>query len=140
MKPVKVIALSVALLLLVPLFANAQVAVQRKGDENPAISVTKSIFWGGLGGLILGGAAALVAEDNEGDIIKWSFVGGTFAGLGLGIWHVTHRPEPRAALLRIGPEGVDLSAPAVEFAMERDRLPLDGAADRTIRVTLLSVR
>lgn len=140
MKPGNIGALSVAFLLLLPVLANAQVTVQRKGDENPAISVTKSIFWGGLGGLVLGSAVALVADENEGDIIKWSFVGGTFAGLGLGIWHVTHRPEPRSALLRIGPDDVDLSTPTVEFAMERDRLPLDGTADRTVRVTLLSVR
>ena len=121
--------------LLLPPSANAQVVVSRQGDENPAISVTKSIFWGGLGGLLLGGAVALATDEDDGEILKWSFVGGTFAGLALGLWHVTHRPEPRGALLRIDPEGAHVSMPGPAWDVRRD--PLDER--ETVRIAYLPV-
>ncbi|MBM3320903.1 MAG: hypothetical protein FJY73_09535 [Candidatus Eisenbacteria bacterium] len=118
----------------------AQVVVTRQGDENPAISITKSIFWGGLGGLILGSAIALVAEEDEGDIIKWSFVGGTFAGLAVGIWHVTRRPEPEGALLEFMPEGTRVAAPVFTFEREEDPLLGGSESNRTVRVGLVSLK
>ena len=119
---------------------SAQVVVDRHGEENPAVSITKSVFWGALGGLILGGAIALVAEEDEGEIIKWSFVGGTFAGLGVGIWHVATRPEPAGALLEIGPEGTRIAMPAFSLEAERDPLFAGPQVDRTARVALVTLR
>jgi hypothetical protein len=92
---------SVALVLgaMVPV-AHAAVNVERQGSENPVIEVTKSAVWGGLGGLVVGGALALVSDsnDNDGDIVRWCFVGGTFLGLGYGIYHVASRPKATALL------------------------------------------
>ncbi|MFH1278291.1 MAG: hypothetical protein ABIK65_07925 [Candidatus Eisenbacteria bacterium] len=127
-------------IILVPGGAGAQVVVNRQGDENPAISVTKSILWGGLGGLILGGAIALVADDNEGEIVKWSFVGGTFGGLALGLWHVTHRPEPPQALLEADQDGVRFAAPVFDFESRPDPLLGGEGIDHRVRLALLSIR
>lgn len=80
--------------------AHAAVNVERQGAENPILEVAKSTVWGGLGGLVLGSAIALVNTDNEnnGDIIKWSFVAGTFLGCGYGIYHVSTRPKATALI------------------------------------------
>jgi hypothetical protein len=135
------ITLVVALFLaVIPGESAAQVVVNRQGDENPAISITKSIFWGGLGGLVLGSAIALAVDDNEGDIIKWSFVGGTFAGLAVGIWHVTNRPEPQGAMLDLTPEGARLAAPSFSFEARPDPLLAGDRVDRSIRAPLVSLR
>ena len=80
--------------------AEAAVNVNRQGDENPMKEVAKSIVWGGLAGLVLGASIALATEgdQNDGNVVRWSFVAGTFAGLGMGLWWVSHRPEPTALL------------------------------------------
>jgi hypothetical protein len=131
--------LAVVLLAGAPRESCGQVVVSRQGDENPAISITKSIFWGGLGGLILGSAIALVAEEDEGEIIKWSFVGGTFAGLAVGVWHVTRRPEPTGALLEVTPDGRRVASPGVSFESRRDPLLAGEETDRVVRVALVRV-
>jgi hypothetical protein len=135
----KWIALLLLLLILAPRDAGAQVVISREGAENPAVSITKSIFWGGLGGLILGGAIALVAEDNEGDIIKWSFVGGTAAGLAVGIWHVATRPQPSSALLDVGPEKTRVALPRATWERLRDPLGADGKTDSEVRLALVTL-
>lgn len=76
----------------------AQVQVVRQGDENPVLTIAKATFWGGVTGLLLGGAAALVAEENEDDYIRWFFVGGTFGGFGFGVYHVMTRDNPSSSL------------------------------------------
>ena len=80
--------------------AQAAVEVRREGSENPMLEVAKSTFWGGLLGVMVGGALALATEDNDndGDIVRWSFVGGVFLGLGVGMYHVATRPSPTALL------------------------------------------
>ena len=84
----------------VPVEAAAQVQVVRRGEENPVKSVFKSTLYGGGAGLLLGLATSLLVDDEDAkeETVKWFFVGGTFFGFGYGIYHVTHRPEPRAAL------------------------------------------
>jgi hypothetical protein len=74
--------------------AVAAVNVERHGSENPMQEVAKSVIYGGLTGLVIGSAIA-IADDggNDGDIIRWSFVGGTFFGLAYGIYHVHTRPQ-----------------------------------------------
>ncbi|MFH1679786.1 MAG: hypothetical protein ABIH26_03980 [Candidatus Eisenbacteria bacterium] len=140
MKRFLILVLLAVLLVGLPREGAAQVVVSRQGDENPAVSITKSIFWGGLGGLILGGAIALVADEDEGEIIKWSFVGGTFAGLAVGIWHVTRRPEPAGALLEIGPDGPRVAMPAFSLETRGDPLLCGDETDRTVRVALVALR
>lgn len=78
--------------------ARAAVNVERQGSENPVLEVAKSTVYGGLAGLLLGSAIALATDSNDGDIIKWSFVGGTFLGCGFGIYHVATRPKATALL------------------------------------------
>jgi hypothetical protein len=80
--------------------ARAAVNIERQGSENPVLEVAKSTVWGGLGGLALGCAIALVNTDNDsgGDIIRWCFVGGTFLGCGYGIYHVSTRPKASALI------------------------------------------
>lgn len=80
--------------------AHASVNVNREGDENPMKEVAKSVIYGGLAGLVLGSAIALAdkGNDNDGDIIRWGFAGGTFLGLGMGLWWVTKRPSATAAI------------------------------------------
>jgi len=80
--------------------AHASVNVERQGDENPMKEVAKSVIYGGLAGLVLGSAIAVANDNNsnDGDIVRWGFAGGTFLGLGMGLWWVTRRPQPSAAL------------------------------------------
>ncbi len=101
-------------LLVLPATSLAQVEVHRGGDENPVLTVSKSILYGGLAGLVLGGALALAVEENEGEVVRWFFVGGTFVGLGAGIYHVNHRAKPSAALFQVSPDGMHAALPTVE--------------------------
>jgi hypothetical protein len=115
--------------------ARADVEVRRYGAENPMVTIAKSTMWGGLAGLILGGATALVAGENEDDIIKWFFVGGVFVGCGVGIYHVATRPEPTASLLQIDGDGLAVNFPTVRFSPER----VTGAYHWRGTVTLFSL-
>lgn len=122
-----------ALILVLPTPAPAQVTVVRQESENPVKSVATSTLYGALAGLTLGAAVALVAEENEDDIVKWCFVGGTFFGFGYGIYHVSTRPQPSSFLAvarggerlaiprpialpsRLGPKAVGLRFVSVTF-------------------------
>lgn len=78
--------------------AHAQVRVERHGAENPMVEVFKSTIYGGLAGLLVGGAIEWASEDSNGDAVKWGFITGTFVGLGFGLYWVSTRPQPKAAL------------------------------------------
>jgi len=98
----RIVALMLAGLLACALLApaaGAAVNVERSSSENPMLEVAKSTVYGGLAGLVLGSAIALVNNgNNDGDIIKWGFVGGTFLGFGYGLYYVSSRPKPSALL------------------------------------------
>ena len=98
--------------------SRADVEVRRYGEENPMITIAKSTFWGGVAGLVLGGAVALVAGENEDDIVKWFFVGGVFTGFGVGLYHVATRPKPTSSLLEINGDGLAVNLPSIRFAPE----------------------
>jgi hypothetical protein len=123
-------ALAVVLCALAVAPAGAQVTVVRDGSENPMKEIATSTIYGGLAGLLLGGATALAVEENEDSIVKWFFVGGTFFGFGYGIYHVSRRPEPHA-LLRLddGEPTIGVPIPRVSFS----------ARDAGLSMTLLSV-
>jgi len=111
----RVAAIVLVLCVVAVMTAGAQVTVVRQGEENAFITIAKSTAWGGLGGLVLGGAVALIADENQDDILKWFFVGGVCGGLGYGIYHVATRDHPSSALLRIDQDGVDWNIPVVAF-------------------------
>ena len=75
----------------------ATMQLQRQGSENPFIEVMNTTRWGAMGGLLIGGAIALAA-DNGGEPVRWGIVVGTFAGLTYGIVQVATRAQPRALL------------------------------------------
>ena len=78
--------------------ALAGVNVNRGADENPMKEVAKSVIYGGMAGLVIGGAISWASESGNGDAVRWGFVTGTFVGLGMGIWWVTKRPPASAAI------------------------------------------
>jgi hypothetical protein len=97
--------------------ASAQIIETRQGDANPMVSVFKSTIYGGLAGLVVGLAIAVASDDNDdGDAIRWGFVGGTFLGLGYGIYDVATRPSPGRALLEGGAGGWSVGVPTLAFA------------------------
>ena len=105
----------------------------------------KSTIYGGLAGLVLGGAIAWASDsDDNAETIRWSFVGGTFFGFGYGIYHVTRRPQPRAALER-GAGGWALAMPQLQMDAgvppgDADVAPHPvGPRGLTVRTTLASV-
>lgn len=82
-----------------PAPARAAVNVERHGAENPMVEVARSTLYGGLAGLLLGGAIALVDDSHDdAKVLKWGFAGGTFLGFGVGLVSVLTRPEPTGLL------------------------------------------
>lgn len=94
--------------------ARADVDVERVGHENPVMEVAKSTIYGGLAGLVVGGAITWAVEENDDDIIRYSFVAGVLVGLGAGIYFVAHRPPP-TAMLDFQEDGVALHPPIPEL-------------------------
>ncbi|MCG8605855.1 hypothetical protein MJD09_12760 [bacterium] len=101
--------------------SNAQVTVVRGGSENPVITIGKSTLYGGATGLLLGLALSLVVDEDTGDIVKWSFVGGTFGGFLLGVYHVATRPQPQSAFLQFDSKGLRVAAPQPQIRLQGDR-------------------
>jgi hypothetical protein len=97
---------------------SAAVNVNRSGDENPMKEVAKSTIYGGVAGLFVGLALAVAQKDNDNDedLIRIGFAGGTLFGLGMGIYWVGQRPQPSGALefedgrWHTGVPGVQLAA------------------------------
>ena len=125
--PKALLALALALTAARP--AAAAVNVERSGAENPMVEVARSTLYGGLTGLMLGGALALVDDSHhDSDYLKWGFVTGTFFGFGYGLYHVNRRPSPEA-LLEIEDGAPALHAPEVAIG-----------ADGTLRASLVAAR
>jgi|KBSMisStaDraftv2_1062788.scaffolds.fasta_scaffold804710_2 hypothetical protein len=75
--------------------ARAGVNVERTGAENPMVEVARSTMYGGIAGLMIGGAIALIDDSHsDASMLKWGFAGGTFLGFGVGLVSVLTRPEP----------------------------------------------
>lgn len=94
----------------------AQVHVVRSGQENPVITIGKSTLYGAATGVLLGLALTLVVDEPTGDVLKWSFVGGTFGGFILGVYHVATRPQPSSAMLQLDSGGLaKMTLPKPQF-------------------------
>lgn len=96
-----------------------------RADDNPMLQVFKSTIYGGLAGLTVGGAIALVSEDDNGEPLKWGFVAGTFLGLGYGLYWVTSRSQPRA-MLEVREGDVHLCAVPIVEVQDGTRVHLVG--------------
>ena len=107
------------------------VEISRNGAENPMVEIARSVMWGAVAGLVVGGAIALAAKDDSGESLRWGIVVGTGAGLAAGIYFVSHRPQPAAALLEVR-DGKLSPNPAALGAIE----PVQGGA----RARLIGVR
>ena len=81
--------------------ASGGVTVSRGSDENPVKEIAKSIYWGAVGGALIGGAILLADKSDNSDPLRWGIVIGTFGGLAVGTYFVLTRPQP-AGLLEIG--------------------------------------
>jgi len=89
--------------------ADAAVVVTRRGDENPMQEVARSVLYGGLTGLMVGGVFA-IADDggDDGAKLRWGLVAGTMVGLAVGLHHVSSRPS--AALIEFDDGGAHFGA------------------------------
>jgi hypothetical protein len=110
--------------------AAGSVEISRNGAENPMVEIARSVMWGAVAGLVVGGAIALAAKDDSGESLRWGIVLGTGAGLAAGVYFVSHRPQP-AALLEIRDSRLAAGAPVLA-AVE----PVPGGA----RARLIGVR
>jgi hypothetical protein len=99
MRPLRAAWLVLFLCAAAPRPGAAAVNVERSSSENPMVEVARSTIYGGLTGLLLGGALALAVDDNkDSDYLKWGFVAGTFFGFGYGLQNVATRPSAQALL------------------------------------------
>jgi hypothetical protein len=93
------LALAGVLVTLAAPASEAAVNIERESHENPVVEVFRSTIYGGLAGLVVGGAIAWATEsDDSGEIVKWGFVTGTFVGLAAGIAFAARRPQPTSLL------------------------------------------
>ena len=77
--------------------AAGSVEISRESAENPMPEIARSVMWGAVAGLMVGGAVALATEQSI-EPLRWGIVLGTGAGLVTGIYFVSHRPQPAAVL------------------------------------------
>ena len=113
--------------------SRAQVTVVRSGQENPVVTIGKSTLYGAGTGLLLGLALALVVEEDTGDIMRWSFVTGTFGGFLFGIYHVANRPQPTAAMFQFNSGGL------AKVTLPKPELKLDSSRSLGFKVNLVSL-
>jgi hypothetical protein len=94
--------------------SSGSVSISRHGDENPMVEIARSVFWGGVAGLVVGTAITLADDGHSGEPIRWGIVVGTFAGLGAGVYFVANRPVPESMLElrdgRLAPNAAALAA------------------------------
>jgi len=84
-----------------PVQAFAGVNVERQSAENPMVEIFRSTLYGALTGAVVGGVIMLAAQtdaDTNRDILRWSVVGGTALGLGVGMYFTAKRPQPSGLL------------------------------------------
>ncbi len=107
----------------------AAVNVERHGAENPMVEISRSILYGGLAGLAIGGAIAIADEDSDNtDPLKYGLVAGVFAGAAVGFYWVMSRPQPSAAL--------ELDSESLALRLPTPVLTRDGGT----RVSLVAYR
>lgn len=138
-----VAVVALAMILGIQSIASAQVIEERKGEANPSTAIFHATLYGAGTGLVLGGAYALVEEDEDLDtaeILSWGVAGGAAAGFLIGLVYVVTRPEPRGdveELEKFRPGGTPrLGPPSLLLVPTVDR---HGAKKLGIGVRLVNV-
>jgi len=122
--------------LAVLLVAITLVSVTARADEDqesPVATIGKSTFYGALTGLLVGGAAALVAGGSAGETMKWSFVAGTAVGFAWGVYDINTRPEPKTAMLSLNSNG------SSTFNLPKPRLARTENGDLGLEMSVFSL-
>jgi len=73
------------LLVLVTLLTSPMVP-RAAAEDSTLIRISKSTIYGGLLGILLGSAVALVVDDNRDEPIRWGLVIGVFGGFAYGVY------------------------------------------------------
>jgi hypothetical protein len=110
--------------------SGAQVIEERSGEANPSTAIFHSTLYGAGTGLLLGGAYALVEDDDDLDaidILKWGFAGGAATGALVGLVYVVSRPDPEGDAEEVGMIQIEngaarFGAPTVKVVGRRDAL------------------
>jgi hypothetical protein len=124
---------------------SAQVVEKRQGEANPAAVIFRSTLYGAGTGLVLGGAYALIEEDDDpstGEILKWGTAGGAAAGFLIGLVYVITRSEPKGdaevtGVLQLERGDLGIAVPTILMAEQRD---VAGRTARAAEVNLVKVR
>lgn len=132
--PIAIVIMVIVLLFSVNQIAEAQTHVVRGGDENPVLTIGKSTLYGAGTGLLLGLALTLVVDEDTGDVLKWSFVGGTFGGFLIGVYHVATRPSASSALLQFDESGL------ARIAVPEPKIRLRRQAGLEMQLNLVSLK
>ena len=130
--------------------ASAQVIEEREqGDSNPGKSIFRTTLYGAGTGLVLGGAYALIEDDEDTstvDCLKWGTAIGAATGLVIGIVYVVARPEPKGDIESVDEDDDaeeesslihNLEPPTVMMASRSDLL---GNKDREVALNLVNLR
>jgi len=129
--------------------ANAQVIEEReRSASNPGKSIFRTTLYGAGTGLVLGGAYALIEDDEDTstlDCLKWGTAIGAASGLVIGLIYVVARPEPKGDIESVEQDDDDeesslirnLEPPTVMMAARSDLL---GNKDRQVALNLLNLR
>jgi hypothetical protein len=127
----------------------AQVVEEReKTPSNPGKVIFRTTLYGGATGLVLGGAYALIEDDDDlstGEILKWGVAGGVAAGFLIGLIYVVARPEPKGDVEDLETEdgGEEqgalprLISPTIMLAQRQDLL---GNAREEVELNLVTLR
>jgi len=114
----EVLDMRLILLLLLVFTVIAGATDVRAQNDDPVKAMAKATFWGGVIGLALGGAAALVSDGNEQEVITWGFVLGVFGGFGFGVYHVMSNDHRAYGLLDYDSGTLSLRVPDIGLSRE----------------------
>lgn len=138
------VAALMAVASIAPGIVRAQVIEKRDDDANPAIVIFRATLFGAGTGLLLGGAYALVEEDDDlstGEILKWGAAGGAAGGAIVGLLHWMTRSEPEGSAEEVATSQPADAAPRVlapGFALAQRR-DSGGKKKPEFRVNLVNV-
>lgn len=138
----RLVLIALTLVCMIQSSAQGQVIEERKGEANPGPVIFRSTAYGAATGLVLGGAYALVEDDEDletGEILKWGVASGAAAGALIGLIYVIARPEPKGDVEGVGTsrfraENPRFLAPGLRLVRQRDAT---GGKHRKLEIRLV---